>query len=754
MTRVVQMSVDGDSKDLKELSQHLQDGKEIAGGEHVVCEGDEVKCNGVAEEVKAGQGGTVESSSVQQHVSQPQAGAIICWERFLHIRSLKVLLVEYDDSTRHVVTALLRNCSYEVTEAANGVQAWKMLQDLTNHVDLILTEVAMPGLSGIGLLYKIMGHKTRKNIPVVMMSSHDSMGLVFKCLSKGAVDFLVKPIRKNELKNLWQHVWRRCHSSSGSGSESGTQTQKSVKSKSLEKSDNNSGSNDEDDNGSVGLNNGDGSDNGSGTQSSWTKRAVEVDSPKPVSEWDQIAECPDSTCAQVVHSNAKIGGKKVVPLAGKECPEHKEQLVKTAGPKHSNAPDVSSSKFNEQISRGQLDLNCENQSSKLRCKGLSLSDAVNGTYDSPMHSGEFEALNRRPKSSDIENKCTNNDEDLPSLELSLKRLRGVKDNGTTNQDERNVLRRSDQSAFSRYNAASNTKKSPAGCVGSNSPHDNSLEVTKKDSSRDIQSHSSGNPPNQNSNGASNNIDMGSTTNNAYAKSAVISEPAVASTTKCLYQTSAFQPVKNNLVCTSQQVVLHNTEDMTATMLAPPKVDRHDSATPDFHLHFENHNCIANNVQHQLPPDHDAESVKKMATAAPLCGLLDVVEVLVEGNVGNDSINRSASGSNNGSNGHNGSSTAVNAGGTNMDSNNGLTGNSGSGDASGTGSANRVDQNKTSQREAALTKFRQKRKERRERCFHKKVRYHSRKKLAEQRPRFRGQFVRQSSNENASDATNS
>lgn len=44
------------------------------------------------------------------------------------------------------------------------------------------------------------------------MSTHDSMGIVFKCLSKGAVDFLVKPVRKNELKNLWQHVWRRCHS--------------------------------------------------------------------------------------------------------------------------------------------------------------------------------------------------------------------------------------------------------------------------------------------------------------------------------------------------------------------------------------------------------------------------------------------------------------------------------------------------------------------------------------------------------------
>lgn len=124
--------------------------------------------------------------------------------------------------------------------------------------------------------------------------------------------------------------------------------------------------------------------------------------------------------------------------------------VKTAGSKHSNALDVAPPKFNEQIYRGQLDLNCENQSSKLRCKGLSLSDAITSTSDSQMHGAKFEALNRRPKSSDIENKGTNDDEELPSLELSLKRLRGVNDAGITIQDERIVLRRSDQSAFSRY----------------------------------------------------------------------------------------------------------------------------------------------------------------------------------------------------------------------------------------------------------------------------------------------------------------
>ena len=68
------------------------------------------------------------------------------------------------------------------------------------------------------------------------------------------------------LCQLWLLFFFLSLQSSGSGSESGTQTQKSIKSKSLEKSDNNSGSNDEDDNESIGLNNVDGSDNGSGTQ--------------------------------------------------------------------------------------------------------------------------------------------------------------------------------------------------------------------------------------------------------------------------------------------------------------------------------------------------------------------------------------------------------------------------------------------------------------------------------------------------------
>ena len=54
-----------------------------------------------------------------------------------------------------------------VMAVANGLEAWKVLIDVSKQIDLVLTEVVMPYLSGIGLLTKIMNNVTRKNIPVI-----------------------------------------------------------------------------------------------------------------------------------------------------------------------------------------------------------------------------------------------------------------------------------------------------------------------------------------------------------------------------------------------------------------------------------------------------------------------------------------------------------------------------------------------------------------------------------------------------------
>lgn len=48
---------------------------------------------------------------------QPPQSPVVFWEKFLPVQSIKVLLVDDDDSTRNVVCALLRNCGYEGIDA-------------------------------------------------------------------------------------------------------------------------------------------------------------------------------------------------------------------------------------------------------------------------------------------------------------------------------------------------------------------------------------------------------------------------------------------------------------------------------------------------------------------------------------------------------------------------------------------------------------------------------------------------------------
>lgn len=750
------MNGDGDDSGEKEPppdEEKKVEGANVGEGQGSLKD-DELK---VSEEITIG-GETGQGSWETQHHHQQSQGTPFCWERFLHIRTIKVLLVENDDSTRHVVAALLRNCNYEVIEASNGLQAWKVLEDLTNHVDLILSEVVMPCVSGIGLLYKIMSHKSRKNIPVIMMSSHDSMGLVFKCLSKGAVDFLVKPIRKNELKNLWQHVWRRCHSSSGSGSESGSHTQKSVKSKSSEKSENHSGSNDKEHDGSNGLNIGDESDDESGAQSSWTKQPTEVDNSHDLSPVDQAPDCEDSTCAQVIYSNAEAaevnqfqatGAGNCLPVLqpGKTVKHEVNRDAIEAASNHIGAQQDSPLEIGPCI-----DSNMKYES--LKCH--------KSDYQSNDHqvvctitSGPETELNRSGASlehTDILDKINNIPEnsEKPTVELSLKRLRGVLEAGKDIQDAHYILRHSELSAFSRYNAP--TKFSSPNGIGiteSSSAITKNLDGGRKELGFDSSFHSCDTPLYPSSKRGTNTVDIGST------KSKLLPSPLIflseaTSTINGMHSSSSFEPVNNDVQCSTQQVNVVNQSDVQSTTLLAPARGSHQQQLiqqPHHHHHHHYHiNHFDNLESDQKMSSNEELSLKKLAGDSLHCGSSNVSGSPGKANPLNYSMDRSASGSNYGSNGHNGSSNAVNAGGTNGESDAGINLEGGSGDANGSGCGNRLDQNRLAQREAALAKFRQKRKER---CFMKRVRYQNRKRLAEMRPRVRGQFVSQTEQDNSS-----
>ncbi|XP_071734124.1 two-component response regulator-like APRR3 isoform X2 [Rutidosis leptorrhynchoides] len=716
------------TKGLAELNRHNRvELKEVRNGAgfdgHGLCEEDESRINDLN---SARHIGSIQAYDALQRPNHVAQGPLVQWERFLPIRSIKVLLVENDDSTRHVVSALLRNCSYEVTAVANGLEAWNVLIDLNKQIDLVLTEVVMPYLSGIGLLSKIMNDVTRKNTPVIMMSSDDSMGIVFNCLSKGAVDFLVKPIRKNELKNLWQHVWRKCHSSSGSGSgsgsESGIRDNRSAKSRRTQESDDDSDNSDEDDDDvSIELNAKGGSDYGSGTQSSWPKRAVEVDSSQAKSFWDNLPNSHDINDGQRARpETSKSHWRSTIANRVDLTVDDKLEIIEMGKDLEIGVPKSSSCEVDN---KGMDNANSKNAGNNLdismqlgRQNDVPITEPLGPTKISNVHMESLKA-NHLLKKINIEDESIYYPKESPALELTLKRPRDAEDADVSAQ-ERNVLRQSGVSAFSRYNTSSNINQAPTGNVGSCSPFDISSEAAKPDN---LQSNSNG-TPNQRSNGSD---DMGSTTNNAFA-----TKPDD-------------KPLPNK-----STVVVHHNQTSTLEPVIPSANDGGDavkSATGvqqqvqvrHHHHHYHHHH---HHVHKQKMMDHDDGSFKNMVS--------NILTGSTEGNAANYG---SASGSNNKSNGENGKIESDNdvakkdhdvtiKDNVVAKQDNDVTNKRDGGDGSGSGSG--VDQERLTQRQAALNKFRQKRKER---CFQKKVRYQSRKKLAEQRPRVRGQFVRHGAN---------
>lgn len=853
----------GDSR-LAELNRHgRQDQKDARGG--IMGDGQELSEQDESRDdegmIDVGDGdwhlpdaNLLSRRLVHQQPLQPQ-GSVIRWERFLPQRCLKVLLVENDDSTRQIVSALLRNCSYEVVAVANGQQAWKLLEDPSNHFDLVLTEVVMPCLSGIGLLCKIMSGSTCKNIPVIMMSSHDSMGTVFKCLSKGAVDFLVKPVRKNELKNLWQHVWRRCQSSSDSGGETGSQTQKVARANSTADPDNNTGSNDESDDASIGLNNRDGSDNGSGTQISWTKQAVEVESPQHRSEWG-CSQPHSITIGQVIQQKvetAQNGWMQKMAVTSGEGQDEKTfdyamgRDLEIAVPRQTDAK--LEHQEEEKVLYSQTFGREENAPLASSAEGVEIGEEPVETGDSPSSEVATKAADligaiaNKPDNGNSELEDNGNREaldndktgieykHLPFLELTLKRPRqNGKEDGEP--EDRHVLRQSGVSAFSRYNTSGSQFSNPS---GDTLPHNSlpkgympssSLESEKKGSLHvavaiervGSSKGSGGTDPstpalmhNQLSQ-SSNNQDLGSSVvgpsgQDMFPVPKPINDETISAPNACrqigkpmsihpcrampydavaaprVYG-SAIHPIYYSHTGASlwgpearhindRGDVCNNSSSQTEQQLMLPRNHQtqihHHHHHHVQHVHYHEHHHQTHQHKHNHTHTHEHpkqdEQTKNNLTITPsLCGSSNMAgNNAPDGNNGqtgsnngygssgngNGSANASASGSNNGSNGQNGhsngqNSAAVTPGGTNAESDTGIGAlKSSTGGGSGTGSGSGVDINRSAQREAALTKFRQKRKER---CFEKKVRYQSRKKLAEQRPRVRGQFVRQTAHE--------
>ncbi|KAL5224593.1 hypothetical protein ABZP36_011232 [Zizania latifolia] len=78
--------------------------------------------------------------------------------------------------------------------------------DNLQRVDLIISDVFFPTEDGFLILQEVT---TKFDIPTVIMASSGDTSTVMKYIVNGASDFLIKPVRMEELSNIWQHLFRK-----------------------------------------------------------------------------------------------------------------------------------------------------------------------------------------------------------------------------------------------------------------------------------------------------------------------------------------------------------------------------------------------------------------------------------------------------------------------------------------------------------------------------------------------------------------
>ena len=117
---------------------------------------------------------------------------------------MKILIVDDDKMQLAAISHSLKNSGYETVLAEDGFEALEIINE--TKIDLIISDVMMPNISGLGLL-SLLKQFYFNNIPVIIISSLNKADVVLHSLGLGAVDFISKPIVfKNLLKQVKKYA--------------------------------------------------------------------------------------------------------------------------------------------------------------------------------------------------------------------------------------------------------------------------------------------------------------------------------------------------------------------------------------------------------------------------------------------------------------------------------------------------------------------------------------------------------------------
>lgn len=107
-----------------------------------------------------------------------------------------ILIVDDEKNYLVVLEALLGPEGYETRTADNARDALRLVQEAD--LDLVITDMKMPGMSGMDLLEETK--KVKPEVPVIMMTAYGTIEMAVEAMRKQAYDYITKPFQNEELK--------------------------------------------------------------------------------------------------------------------------------------------------------------------------------------------------------------------------------------------------------------------------------------------------------------------------------------------------------------------------------------------------------------------------------------------------------------------------------------------------------------------------------------------------------------------------
>jgi two-component system chemotaxis response regulator CheY len=107
-----------------------------------------------------------------------------------------IMVVDDSASIRQVVGFTLKNEGHEVVEAPDGKAA---LDKLKGAINMVITDLNMPNLDGIGLVRAIRSNPSYKFIPIIMLTTESQESRKQEGKQAGATGWIVKPFKPEQL---------------------------------------------------------------------------------------------------------------------------------------------------------------------------------------------------------------------------------------------------------------------------------------------------------------------------------------------------------------------------------------------------------------------------------------------------------------------------------------------------------------------------------------------------------------------------